>query len=97
MGAIRRLLRSHRIPPPCSCGDTWRAFLRAQPEALLAIDLFHIDTVTLKRLYAAFVIEHRTRRVRVLGVTDHPTGTWAPRWPAISLRTLMTPDTGSPT
>jgi putative transposase len=36
-----------------------------------------VDTVMVKRLYAAVVIEVGSRRAHVLGVTDHRTGAWA--------------------
>jgi putative transposase len=73
---IRRILRSRRVPPPDRRDDAWRTFLRAQAETILAIDFLHVDTVMLKRLYAAVVIEVGSRRAYLLGVTDQPTGAW---------------------
>ena len=75
---VRKILRTHRIPPPSRNDGSWRVFLRAHAGTLLAADFFHVDcAVTFRRLYVAFVIEHRMRRVHLLGITAHPTGQWA--------------------
>ena len=55
---------------------TWSQFLRSQAEAILACDFFTADLLDGTQAHVLAVIEHATRRIRILGVTQHPTGAW---------------------
>src|SRR5712691_5580859 len=57
-------------------GLAWSQFLRSQAEAILACDFFTVDLLDGTQAYVLAVIEHATRRIRILGVTLHPTGEW---------------------
>jgi transposase InsO family protein len=63
-------------PAPERASSTWTGFLRSQADALLACDFFETVTLCGARMYVLAVIEHRTRRIRVLGATAHPTASW---------------------
>jgi putative transposase len=63
-------------PAPRRTDPTWALFLRSQAEAILACDFFTADLLDGTQAYVLAVIEHVTRRIRILGVTLHPTGDW---------------------
>jgi transposase len=63
-------------PSPRRSGPTWSQFLCSQAETILACDFFTADLLDGTQAYVLAVIEHATRRIRILGVTQHPTGAW---------------------
>ncbi len=75
--SVRTILRTHRLgPAPRRGGPSWTEFLRAQASETIACDFLTVETVGLTRMYVLFFIELDRRRVRLAGVTAHPTGAW---------------------
>jgi putative transposase len=64
-------------PAPRRSSETWREFLRSQASGIVACDLFTVDTVLFRRLYALVFIELASRQVYLAGITAIPTGEWA--------------------
>ena len=60
----------------CDLVSQWPQFLRSQAGAILASDFFTADLLDGTQAYVLAVIEHASRRIRILGVTLHPTGEW---------------------
>ncbi len=74
---VWEILKTEGIDPaPHRSTSTWADFLRSQAHALLAVDFIKTITLTGQHQYILAVLEHATRRVRVLGTTAHPTATW---------------------
>lgn len=74
---VWEILREAGIDPaPDRAATTWTQFLRSQAEALLAADFIETITLTGTRMYVLAVIEHASRRIRILGATAHPTAAW---------------------
>ena len=75
--AVREILRQAGTDPaPDRASTTWASFLRSQADALLACDFFETSTIDGTRQPVLAVIEHATRRIRILGATPHPTASW---------------------
>ncbi|MEU8690439.1 integrase core domain-containing protein [Streptomyces sp. NPDC048665] len=63
-------------PAPERSATSSADFLRSQANALLACDFFETVALSGARMYVSAVIEHATRRIRILGATAHPTASW---------------------
>lgn len=89
---VWEILREAGIDPvPERSSPTWAAFLRSQAEALLACDFFETVTLSGERLHVLAVIEHASRRIRILGATPHRQQPGSPRPPGASSWTWRTP------
>jgi putative transposase len=74
---VKKILRGAGLGPAGSRGGlSWRAFLRAQAQSMLAVDFFTAETIALQRLYLLFFIELGSRRVHFAGCTANPSGAW---------------------
>src|ERR1017187_10346945 len=63
-------------PAPRRDGPGWAEFLRSQARAMRALDFFTADLLNGTKVYVLAVIEHDTRRIRVLGATENPVQSW---------------------
>jgi len=57
-------------------GPSWAEFLRSQAQGILALDFFTADLLNGTKSYILAVIEHGTRRIRILGAAEHPVQSW---------------------
>ena len=76
---IKRILAEHGIVPAPERGrrTPWSTFLKAHWEALAATDFFTIEILTLdglRRYFVLFVMELRSRRVEIAGISPQPFG-----------------------
>jgi transposase InsO family protein len=74
---VWQILKNAGIDPaPRREGPGWAEFLRSQAQGILALDFFTADLLDGTKVYVLAVIEHGTRRIRVLGATGHPVQAW---------------------
>jgi putative transposase len=74
---VRTWLRAAGLGPVGTRrGMTWREFIRAHRQSLLAVDFFTVEAIWVQRLYVLFFIELGSRRVHVAGCTPNPNAPW---------------------
>ena len=78
---IARILKEQGIEPAPLRGKTlpWKTFLKAHWEAIAAADFFSVEVLTVGgqvRYLVLFVIELKTRRIHIAGITSWADGEW---------------------
>jgi transposase InsO family protein len=68
--------RMRKVPRNPELGKRWLSFLRNHREAIAAMHLFTVPTITFKMLHCFFIISHDRRRILHFNVTGHPTSHW---------------------
>src|SRR5262249_56766222 len=69
---VSKYMIRRRGPP----SQTWLTFLRNHAEAIAAIDLCVVPTLTFECLFAFLVLGHGRLQLRWCAVTRHPTAEW---------------------
>jgi transposase InsO family protein len=69
---VSKYMIRHRGPP----SQTWRTFLRNHADAIAAIDLCVVPTLTFECLFVFLVVSHGRRQLLWFAVTRHPTAEW---------------------
>jgi len=75
--AVRNILGNAGMgPAPRRDAQSWRSFLRAHGQSILACDFFTLDTARLHRLYVLVFLCLGSRRVEYLACTSKPDTAW---------------------
>jgi transposase InsO family protein len=89
--SVRNILTSAGLQPsPRRDPQSWRSFLRAHGESILACDFFTVDTVWLRRLYVLAFISIGNRRTEYFAITSKPDTGWMLQQPR-NLKIIRTP------
>ena len=74
---IRSVLLAAGVPPSGRRSQlTWKQFLAAHAETLVAADFFSVHTIFFKRLYVLIYVHLATRRVMLASCTAAPSAAW---------------------
>jgi putative transposase len=75
--SVRNILAKAGLPSaPQRDRESWRAFLRAHGESILACDFFTVDSVWLRRLHVLVFLSIGSRRIEYLACTSKPNTAW---------------------